>query len=145
MSKADDRSDKTEDELFVRKAKAMFEQSVDGVDGQTRSRLNQSRQAALAELDSGTVSLVGLGRWTHFAPAAGVAAVAVAAVVLWSGNLSFDTGIGPIDPIESAMPGDFELLMTEESFDMLQDLEFYSWIEIDAETDVDPGADADVG
>jgi hypothetical protein len=145
MSKADDRSDKTEDELFVRKAKAMFEQSVDGVDGQTRSRLSQSRQAALAELDSGTVSFVSLGRWMHWAPATGVAAVAVAAVVLWNGNLSFDTGIGPIDPIESAMPGDFELLMTEDSFDMLQDLEFYSWIEIDADIDVDPGEDADVG
>jgi hypothetical protein len=145
MSKADDRIDKTEDELFAQKAKVMFEQSVDSLDGQTRSRLNQSRQAALAELDSGTVSLVSWGRWTHWAPAAGVAAVAVAAVVLWSGNLTFDTGIGPIDPIESAVPRDFELLMTEESFDMLQDLEFYSWIEIDAEIDVDPGEDADVG
>ena len=141
MSKADDRIDKTEDELFVRKAKAMFEQSVDGLDGQTRSRLNQSRQAALAELDGGKASFVSLGRWMHWAPATGVAAVAVAAVVLWSGYLTFDTGIGPIDPIESAMTGDFELLMTEESFDMLQDLEFYSWIEIDAEADVDPGAD----
>jgi len=145
MTKADDRTGKTEDELFARKAKVMFEQSVDSLDGQTRSRLNQSRQAALAELDSSTVSLVSPGRWTHWAPAAGVAAVAVAAVLLWSGNLTFDTGIGPIDPIESAVPGDFELLMTEESFDMLQDLDFYSWVEIDAEIDVDPGEDADVG
>jgi len=142
MSKADDRIDKTGDELFVQKAKAVFVQSVDGLDGQTRSSLNKSRQAALAELDGGTVSLVSLGRWMHWAPAAGVAAVAVAAVVLWNGNPQLDAGIESIEP---AMSGDLELLMAEESFDMLQDLEFYSWIEIDAEIDVDTGEDADVG
>jgi len=139
MSKTDDRVEETGDELFVQKAKAIFEQSVDDLDGQTRSRLNKSRQAALAELDSGTVSL---GRWMHWAPAAGVAAVAVAAVVLWSGNPQLDAGIVPIEPV---MSGDLELLMAEESFDMLQDLEFYSWVEIDAEIDVNTGEDADVG
>jgi hypothetical protein len=139
MSKTDDRIEKTEDELFVQKAKAIFEQSVDGLDGQTQSRLNKSRQAALAELDSGTVSL---GRWIQWAPAAGVAAVAVAAVVLWNGNPSLDTGINAIEP---AVAGDFELLMAEESFDMLQDLEFYSWVELDAEIDAVTGEDADVG
>lgn len=139
MTKADDRIDKTEDELFVQQAKAVFEQSVDGLDGQARSRLNKSRQMALAELDSGAVSL---GRWMHWAPAAGVAAVAVAAVVLWNGNPQLNAGIESIEP---AMSGDLELLMAEESFDMLQDLEFYSWVEIDAEIDVDTGEDADVG
>ena len=142
MSKTDDRIEKTEDELFAQKAKAIFEQSVDGLDGQTRSRLNQARQAALAELDSGTVNFVSPGRWMHWAPAAGAAAVAVAAVVLWSGNPQIDAGIGSIEP---AMSGDLELLMAEESFDMLQDLEFYSWVEIDAEIDAAPGEDADVG
>jgi len=142
MSKTDDRTDETEDELFVQKAKAMFELSVDGLDGQTQSRLNKGRQAALAELDGGTVSLVSPGRWMQWAPAAGVAAVAVVAVVMWSGNPQLDAGIESIEP---AMPGDFELLMTEENFDMLQDLEFYSWIEIDAEIDADSGEDANVG
>jgi hypothetical protein len=94
---------------------------------------------ALAELDSGAVSL---GRWMHWAPAAGVAVVAVAAVVLWNGNPQLDAGIESIEP---AMSGDLELLMAEDSFDMLQDLEFYSWVEIDAEIDADPGEDADVG
>lgn len=142
MTKADDRTGKTEDELFVQKAKTLFEQSVDGLDGQTRSRLNQNRQVALAELDSGTVNL---GRWMHLAPAAGVAAVVVVAVVLWNANPSLDAGISPGDSIESGISGDFELLMAEESFDMLQDLDFYSWVEIDAEIDTATGEDADVG
>jgi len=137
MNKADDRNDKAEDELFVQKARALFEQSVDGLDGQARSRLTRSRHAALAELDSGTVSL---GRWMQWAPATGVAAVAVAAIVLWGPQ--FDSGI---DPVEPAVSGDFELLLAEESFDMLQDLEFYSWVEIDAEIEAGPGEDADVG
>lgn len=139
MSKADDRIEKDEDELFVQKARTLFERSVDGLDGQTLSRLTRSRHAALAELDSGTVSL---GRWMQWAPATGVAAVAVAAIVLWNGNARLDAGI---DPIEPAVSGDFELLIAEESFDMLQDLEFYSWVEIDAEIEAGPGEDADVG
>ena len=142
MTKADDRTGKTEDELFVQKAKTLFEQSVDGLDGQTRSRLNQNRQLALAELDSGTANL---GRWMHLAPAAGVAAVAVVAVVLWNANPSLDAGTSPGDSIESGISGDFELLMAEESFDMLQDLDFYSWVEIDTELDTATGEDADVG
>ena len=39
------------------------------------------------------------------------------------------------------MAGDFELLMAEDAFDMLQDLEFYSWVDIDAALDSEPGAD----
>ena len=51
MSETDDRIEASEDDLFAQQAKALFDQSVDGLDGQTQSRLNRSRQAALAELD----------------------------------------------------------------------------------------------
>ena len=141
MTKADDRAGKTEDDLFVQQANTLFEQSVDSLDGQTRSRLNQNRQMALAELDSGTVIR---RRWMQLAP---VAAAVVVAVVLWNANPSPDDGISPGDSIEAGMGivGDFELLMAEESFDMLQDLDFYSWVEIDAEIDAATGEDADVG
>ena len=39
---------------------------------------------------------------------------------------------------------DFELLLNDDSFDMLQDLEFYSFIDVDAEMMIED-ADADVG
>lgn len=108
---------------FAAKAKALFDESVDGLDAETRSRLNRGRQAALAGLGGSRQ------RWMQWLPAAGVAAAAVAAVMLWSGNPQIN---------ELAVPDvavDMEILLTEDSFEMLQDLEFYSWIDLDEESE----------
>jgi hypothetical protein len=109
------------DKAFAEKGKQLFDESVEGLDAQTRSRLNRGRQAALAELATGRPV------WVQWAPAAGVAAAAVFAVVLWTGNQSVDE----VTPAASA--SDFEILLTEDSFEMLEDLEFYSWIDLDEE------------
>lgn len=135
MSKPDERGAETENERFARRAKALFEESVDELDGATRSRLNQGRQAALAELAAGAATF---GRWTQWVPATGVAAAAVVAVVLWNGN-------APVESLAPATASDFELLLNEDSFDMLQDLEFYSWLDIDAELQLPPATEANVG
>lgn len=139
MSNENDRKDLTEEDLFIQNAKTMFDESVDGLDGQARSRLNRSRQAALAELDS---SAAELNRWKQWVPAAGAAAVATVAVVLLSGNPEVDQVAVPNG---SQPAGDFELLMTDDSFDMLLDLEFYSWVDIDAAIEGESGTGADVG
>ena len=139
MSNGKDRKESAEFDLFLQKARAVFDESVDSLDGQARSRLNRARQTALAELDRGTV---GLGRWTRWAPAAGAAVVAVVAVVLLNGNPEVDQFVNP----EAAqLDGDFELLMAEDSFDMLLELEFYSWVDIDAAMEDESGMGADVG
>jgi hypothetical protein len=139
MSKGKDRNESAEVDLLLQKARAVFDESVDSLDGQARSRLNRGRQAALAELDSGTVSL---GRWTRWAPAAGAAVVAVVAVVLLHGSPDMDQFVNP----EAAqLDGDFELLIAEDSFDMLLELEFYSWVDIDAAMEDESGMGADVG
>jgi hypothetical protein len=119
-----ERKDKVADEAFAEKAKQLFDESVEDLDGQTRSRLNRGRQAALNELTAGRPV------WVQWAPAAGIAAAAVVAVVLW-------TGSPPVDELTpSASATDFEILLTEESFEMLEDLEFYSWIDLDEDADV---------
>jgi hypothetical protein len=139
MSNPKDRNESAKDDLFIEKAGTLFKESADSLDGQAQSRLNRSRQAALAELDSGAVAV---NRWTQWAPAAGAAAVAVVAVVMMSSNPRMEPTISP----GAAQPvGDFELLMADDSFDMLQDLEFYSWIDIDAELESDLETGADVG
>ena len=139
MSKENDRKDPTDEDLFIQSAKAMFEESVDRLDGQAQSRLNRSRQAALAKLDR---SAAELNRWKQWVPAAGAAAVATVAVVLLSGNPEMDQ---VVNPNASQPVGDFELLMADDSFDMLLDLEFYSWVEIDAAVEGDPDTGPDVG
>ena len=111
-------------------AKALFDDSVERLDAATLSRLNQGRQKALQEIrDPGPA-----GEWARWVPAGGLAAAAVVAVVLWQGA-----------PVEHSAPAagtatDFEIMLGEDSLDMLEDLEFYSWIDtasLDPEGDVD--------
>ncbi len=127
------RKDTGADELFARKAKELFDESVEDLDANTRSRLNRGRQAALQQLASGKPV------WVQWAPAAGVAAAAVFAVVLWTGNQ-------PVDELTpDARASDFEILLTEDSFEMLEDLEFYSWIDLDEEIEAPQEAGDVVG
>ena len=112
------------EEAFAAEAKRRFDESVDRLDGETRSRLNRSRHLALAELESRRPAY-----WTRWLPATGVAAAAVIALVLWTGSPPID------DPVSPAMASDIEILLTEDSLEMLEDLEFYSWIDLDEETD----------
>lgn len=135
MNESDDKTQQSDDDRFVQKAQTLFRGSVESLDGRTQSRLNRGRQAALAEIGSGAARY---GRWTQWVPATGVAAAAVVAVVLWNGSPA-------VDPMVPATVSDFEILLDGDSFDMLQDLEFYSWIDIEAELQTDPSAGANVG
>lgn len=134
-SSKDDKVEATADELFAKDAHAVFERSTEGIDAETKVRLNRSRQLALAELDSR--SLV-TANWSQWVPATGLATAAAVAVVMWNTN-------AVVEPMELAPVSDFEILLNEDGFDMLQDLEFYSWIDIDGEPEDEPTADANVG
>jgi len=101
-------------------AKALFDDSVERLDAATLSRLNQGRQQALqATRETGSG-----GEWARWVPAGGLAAAAVVAVVVWQGA-----------PVERSAPAagtatDFEIMLSEDSLDMLEDLEFYSWMDM---------------
>lgn len=109
-----------EDEQFAQQAKSLFDESVDKLDGATLSKLNQRRQAALAEIsESG-----GTSAWLRWAPASGIAAAAVVAVIMLQNPTSVNK-----EPFPDSAATDFEILLHEESLDMIEELEFYSWIE----------------
>ena len=120
-----DQPDRDED-AFATRARERFEESVSRIDGATQSKLTQARHRALAELAAPRPVLL---RW---APAAGVTAAAVVAVVMWSG------GPGVVDIGAPDTAGDMEILLTEDSLEMLEDLEFYSWIDFDEEQSPEP-------
>jgi len=110
-------------EQFAGKAKQLFDGSVEQLDAATLSRLNQGRHAALEELQRSRPSAV----WVRWLPATGVAAAAIVTVIVMRGP-SVDM------PVEADVAADFEILLEGESLEMLEDLEFYSWLEA---TDLD--------
>ena len=118
------------DDKLARQAKELFDDSVERLDAATLSRLNRSRHEALAELERTTP----VGQWARWRPATGVAAAAVIAVVVWQGVATE----GPLPATNSVT--DFEILLGEDSLEMLEDLEFYSWIDpADLETNGNVG------
>ena len=110
-----------EDKGFEKSAKAAFDDSVERLDAATLSKLNQGRQAALAEMASASPSW----RWSRWMPATGMATAALVAVVVLRGP-------APVDPLDStnATVTDFEILISDDALDMIEELEFYSWIDV---------------
>jgi hypothetical protein len=121
---------------FVERAGEALQAEAEGLDAATRSRLNRARQSALAELGENSPSRS--GRW-NWLPAGGMALVSVLVAIVWLG------GYQPVGPPSSAglnggaLPdaavyiapaaGALEVLMVDEDFEMLQDLEFYNWLQ----------------
>jgi hypothetical protein len=122
-------TDTRNNEQLQERAKELFDGSVDELDAATLSRLNQGRHKALEELRR-----PGLVTWGRWAPAAGVAAAAVVAVVMVNGT----GGEAPVGDAVTAT--DFEMLLEADSLEMLEDLEFFSLLDaVDTETEGNVG------
>jgi hypothetical protein len=70
-------------EAFEMRSRALFQDSVDGLDMRIRSRLTQARSAALDAASSKRPWAYGWKMWT---PAAGVTAAAILGFSLWVGS-----------------------------------------------------------
>ena len=103
------------DEQLAREAKQAFDQSVDGLDAATLSRLNRGRQAALA---AGSRPV---RQWLRWVPATGVAAAVLLVLITQQGPGDVEVIAAPV--------ADLEILLGEESIEMLEELEFYSWLD----------------
>lgn len=101
---------------FVEDARALFDASVEKLDGATLSRLNQGRNRALDELRTPH------RHWMRWAPAAGAAAAVALAVMVYMP--------GPEVEVMPTTVTDFEILLGEESIEMFEDLEFYALVDM---------------
>lgn len=111
---------------FEKKMKEAFDESVDAMDAATLSKLNRSRHSAIAQLGKRRP------QWSRWMPATGaVAAILVAVMMLQS-----PAGIEDVARVTSVT--DMEILLGEDSIEMLEELEFYSWID-SAESEGDVG------
>lgn len=110
---------------FAARARRLLLESAGHLDGRTRSRLAQARYAALAQVaanDSGR----SFKRW--MLPAGSIAAIALGAF-LWLGGTQPDR-----KAMQAASPpiDDLELMAGAENFELIEDLEFYAWLESEA-------------
>jgi hypothetical protein len=112
------------DEEFAKTAGQLLRRSAEDIDAATASRLNRARQAALGEMSRPRPASAWL------VPALSTAAVGALAVGLWL-NRGADPGLpaAPAPAIESA--ADMDLLLAADSLEMLEDLEFYAWLDAD--------------
>lgn len=122
-----------DDGALARHARQLFDESVQELDAETQSRLNRSRHRALEEARGGGAH-AGWLRWT---PVAVGAVAAVVAVIVWSPG-------DRVDELPRTVATDLELLLDEEELEMLEDLDFYRWMALDA-TAEDAAQDDHVG
>jgi hypothetical protein len=109
--------DDLEPDDFRQRAQTLFEDSVERLDARTRSKLTQARNLALDEVKKGAAQR----RWI-WAPAGGFALAAVIAVgvVFWPGRTP--------QPGAAALE-DLEIVADRENLELLQDVEFYAWLD----------------
>jgi hypothetical protein len=114
---------------FEERSRALFNDSVDGVDFRIRSRLTQARTAALEAASTSRRSW--FSRLGVLTPAAGVTAAAVLGAVLWLGS-PWGQHPGTVADGQSNLE-DLEIVASADegagdAMDMLQDdIEFYDW------------------
>jgi len=120
-----------DDAELERQARNVFQASVDELDAATLSRLNRSRQQALALAEGRNRTG---WRWTVWAPVGALAAGVLAAALLL--HSPSETG-APVQVAATATSADvqqepLELLTAGEDLDLATeaDLEFYAWVEL---------------
>lgn len=100
------------------RSRELFDNSVERLDAQTRSQLNQARQRALAEINKGSARRLWMG-----APLGGLAAAALIALILIRTG-----GESPSPENASVLLDDFDIVADADNFELIQDVEFYSWL-----------------
>lgn len=110
-------------ERLAARAKTVFDDSLEHLDGRTRSRLNQARHAALEAARGPRHPAI---RW--WLPTGSLAALALVAVIgvrmLQGGGVT--SGNGGVE--------DLELLTSSDSLELIEDVDFYAWLDSSAET-----------
>jgi negative regulator of sigma E activity len=108
------------------RTRALFDESVEQLDGRTRSRLTQARYAAVEELRKQRAQPWRKTLSQAWLPLSGAAAAAVLAVwmtVSPVGQDSLNNGIARDVPLD-----ELDLVAGQANIELLEDVEFYAWI-----------------
>jgi hypothetical protein len=111
---------------WLSRAKALLDESAEGLDAATLSRLNRARQSALSRARPRAVQ-----RW--FLPTGlASACVLLIAVAAWHSRTPADATRVPELPFTASASvngGDIDLVSSDDGLELYQDLEFYAWLD----------------
>jgi len=119
-----DRQKKSSDDATIpEEFSTLLREDRESIDAATLSKLNRARQTALAEMDQRS----GFSRPAFWVPAGAAALLAVFVIGL-APNLMNQTE--PAAPTaEAAKVPDLEMMLADESLDLMEELDFYLWLE----------------
>jgi hypothetical protein len=118
--------DMNEDKVAAR-SRDLFIDSARAIDGETGARLAAARGRAMNALAE-KPSRVAM-RWM---PVAGVVAAVSLVAVVWLPAGPGDDLPLPVNGRVLENPADIDILLQEDGLEMIEDLDFYSWIDTDA-------------
>lgn len=109
----------------ARRAREVFDASVDALDDETRARLSRARFAAVAA----TERRARPAPWLRWAPAVAIASTAVVAVLLWRAPDPSTPTAEAVAGVDASLEA-VEVLAAGEDLDLVEnDLEFYEWLD----------------
>ncbi len=114
------------DPLLAKAVSETLQEKTDNLDAATLSRLNQARQQALHDAQGQR-----RGRWI---PGGVAAAAAMLALLISTGHRTPP----PAQPLLSQPLPELTILSSDESLEMLQELEFFVWLDEEL-SDGEPG------
>jgi len=109
--------DRNQDE-FIEKAGRLLRRQSEELDAGIRARLTRARHRALEQTGHRRMAV------PIWVPAGLSAVVAALALALWLGAWPGGAGGDP-----NHMAEDMDLLLSEESLELLEELEFYAWLD----------------
>lgn len=125
----DEKRRKHSDQTFADEAGNLLREANEQLDAATVSRLNQARQSAIAQLEPPRAAFD--NRWI---PVGALAASVLVATALWLGHEPETPESNPFAETMADQMEDLDILMSDEDFELYDDLEFFSWLgsELDA-------------
>jgi hypothetical protein len=137
-------AEEARDAVFSARARSLLLESVEHLDGRTRSRLTQARHAALNQAEQ-VDNRRGFKAGGWLVPAGGLVAVALAGLIWFGATPTLDPVIqsAAVRPeVGGTAVDDLALMADAENLELAEEIEFYSWLETEA---VLPAASGGVG
>lgn len=111
------------DEEFLNSIRDELEETVAGLDGETRSKLNRIRHNAISRVGRSHIN----NRLAYIGGAL-AACLVMALVMFYPASMDQDLDKN-MNTVQADLIDDLELLSTNDDLDFLEDLDFYEWLE----------------